>query len=431
MLLAATTASLRLTTSAPVAIDVSADFIDHGFLAGTIDGGSVEQKITTATTTTIVAAPATNIRRRIKYMAFTNVGGSSNTLTVLKTVSGVDYTQMTIVLGVGQSLVYSEATGFEIVDVGSVPSGSSKSIQYNDSGSFGGATKAVINANGSLEAAEDTTPITPSSGYVGIFGRKVGGRMMIAMIGPSGLDTVVQPHLGRNKVARWIPAGNSTTIVADGAAALTSTGTATAANVATTNLHTWQKRVEFLVTVAATNAVAGWWYSAAQWAVGGTTALAGGFHYVCRWGPATGVSTTTNRAFVGMANSTAAPTDVEPSTQVNCCGVGWDAADTNMQFMYNDGAGTCTKIDLGASFPVPTVDRTESYELAMFAPPGGTQSLSYEVTNNVTGAKATGTVTTDLPSTSTLLAPRGWMSVGGTSSVIGVALSSLTIESDY
>jgi hypothetical protein len=151
---------------------------------------------------------------------------------------------------------------------------------------------------------------------------------------------------------------------------------------------------------------------------------------VCRWGAATGVATATNRAFVGMANTTAAPTDVEPSSITNMCGMGWDAADTNIQFMHR-GTGAVTKIDLGASFPVPTTDRTKSYEVAIFSPPGTTQSLQYEVSDLGTGAKATGTITTNLPTTSTLLAPRGWMSVGGTSSVIGIAIMGLYLESDY
>ena len=66
------------------------------------------------------------------------------------------------------------------------------------------------------------------------------------------------------------------------------------------------------------------------------------------------MATTTNRAFFGLAAVTSAPTDVEPSTTVNCVCMGWDAADTNIQIMTNDAAGICTKTDLGASFPVPT-----------------------------------------------------------------------------
>jgi hypothetical protein len=131
-----------------------------------------------------------------------------------------------------------------------------------------------------------------------------------------------------------------------------------------------------------------------------------------------------------MANSTAAPTDVEPSSITNIVGMGWDAADANIQIMHR-GAGAVTKIDLGASFPVPTADRTKAYELALFSKPGTAQEVGYEVTDMATGAVASGAITTNMPSTATLLAPRGWMSVGGTSSVIGIALMGLYVESDY
>ncbi len=308
--------------------------------------------------------------------------------------------------------------------------GSPGQLQFNDAGALAGADKVDVDTDGNLTMDTAYGAVAaPSADKVKIFGRKAGGRGMLAIEGPSGLDTILQPHIGRNKIATWIPAGNSTTITADGAAALTATGTATAANVAVTNRHTLMRRLEYLVTVAATTAVAGFRSTVAQF-LRGSNAGDGGFHYVCRWGPATGVATATNRAFVGMNAATAAPTDVEPSSIVNILGMGWDAADTNIQFMHNDASGAATKIDLGASFPVPTADRTKVYELAMFCAPAGTE-IFYEVTDLATGDKATGSVTTDIPAATTLLAPRGWMSVGGTSSVIGIALMGLYIETDY
>ena len=231
-------------------------------------------------------------------------------------------------------------------------------------------------------------------------------------------------------MALVLPPGNGTGIN-QLAFTVTATGTATTANVSTTNLHTYMRRLDYLVTTASATAVAGLRNNALQWTLGAPSAGNGGFHMIMRWGPATGVATATHRAFAGMRGSVAAPTDVNPSTLTNLCGMGYDAADTNIQFMYNDGSGTATKVDLGASFPKPTADRTTVYEVALFAPPGTTQSLSYEVRNLGTGALATGTVTTDLPATTQLLAPYAYMSVGGTSSVIGLSLMSLYIETDF
>lgn len=272
-----------------------------------------------------------------------------------------------------------------------------------------------------------STPATPAASTMAIFGRKVANRMLPAFIGPSGLDSILQPSIARNKIGFVNANGNATTLGVLGLA-MTATGTATAANVATTNIHTWSKRLDYLVTVAATTAVAGFRSTAAQYGTGNGAGL-GGFFFVCRWAPSTGVATTTTRCFVGLQNSTSAPTDVNPSGILNTIGAGWDNGDTNIQIMHNDGSGAATKVDLGASFPRPSVDRSQMFELAMFCAPN-TTTIYYEFTNIGTGAVATGNYTTKIPSTTTLLTPSGWMSVGGTSSVIGIALCSLYIETD-
>ncbi|MFN5996465.1 MAG: DUF2793 domain-containing protein [Paracoccaceae bacterium] len=312
---------------------------------------------------------------------------------------------------------------------GGSPGGASGEIQFNNAGVFAGAADVEIEG-GQLRLPAIASPTAPAADGLKLFGRKVGGRMMPAFKGPSGLDSSVQPTFARNKMGLFMPAGNGGADSQMGFV-VTAAGTATAENVATTNLHNYMRRRSWRITTASTTAVAGLRGGALQWTLGGTAAGLGGFHLVWRWGPATGVATATHRAFVGMRNTTAAPTDVNPSIQTNICGMGYDSADTNIQFMHNDGTGTATKIDLGAGFPKPNADLTSVYEIALFAPPGTTQSLSYEVTNLVSGAVATGTITTDIPTTSTLLNPYGYMSVGGTSSVIGFATMGLYIESDY
>lgn len=232
----------------------------------------------------------------------------------------------------------------------------------------------------------------------------------------------------RKKVSLWTPAGNTTVISAYGASALTATGTTTTANAASTNLHTSMRRVDILVTTAANNAVAGFRGAANVWWRGDAAGL-GGFNYSCQWGPSTGVATSTNRSFVGLSALTAAPTDVEPSSLVTMIGMGWDAADTNIQLMRNDSAGTAAKIDLGANFPVPSSDRTKAYELRLYCEPNSS-SIAWQVTDLGTDAVASGSVSTDIPASTNFLSPRGWMSAGGTSSVIGIALMNMWIETD-
>jgi hypothetical protein len=299
-------------------------------------------------------------------------------------------------------------------------------IQYNLGGAFAGAANVSIEG-GELRLSAIPTPTPPAANGVKIFGRSVAGRNIPAFVGPSGLDSSLQPFLARNKIAYAQPNGNSTTVSVLGVA-ITAAGTATAANVATTNLHQSLRRIDYLVTTAAATAVAGFRGAATQFFMGNAPGR-GGFMFVCRFGPATGVATGTHRLFCGMRSSTAAPTDVDPSTLTNIVGVGYDAADTQLQIFCNDGSGVATKIPLGTSFPKPSSDRAKVYELALFCPPNGT-SIRYEVTDLDTSAVEAGELTTNIPTSTTLLNHYAYMSVGGTSSVIGMALMSLYIETD-
>lgn len=228
-------------------------------------------------------------------------------------------------------------------------------------------------------------------------------------------------------VVSWkpIPSDNASSRIS--MANLNETGNGTSFPIAVTNRFTYQPRYEYLVTAAALTAVAGFRGVEKLATIGGPAGL-GGFSFTGRWGPATGVSTATNRAFFGLSSISSAPTDVEPSTLLNSVFMGWDAADANIQIMHNDGAGTCTKIDLGASFPVPTVDRTSVYELELSSPAGVTQSVNYLVRDLNSGATSSGTISSNMPSVSTILGFYGYVSSGGTLSVIGMALFSLYLD---
>ena len=287
----------------------------------------------------------------------------------------------------------------------------------------------AIDSDGLDFPAGITTPAAPAADTIRVFGREIANRAILAQVGPSGLSTPLQPLLGRNRVKQYQAVGNATTVPgAFGGSALSGTGTATASTVAVTNVYTRTRLLEYLVTTAATTAVAGFREAAAQHWLSSTAGL-GGFFFVCRFGQATGVTTGTRRCFAGMSSSVAAPTDVQPSSQTNICGVGYDAADTNFWVMHNDGTGTATRIDTGIARP--TADRTSMYELAMFAPPGGGQVVHVQLTNLATAAQFNVSISSvDLPAVGTMLAARGYASVGGTSSVIGFAFGQLYLETD-
>jgi len=265
-------------------------------------------------------------------------------------------------------------------------------------------------------------PPAPPTGHINVFAKLLGGRYIPAFRIATGLTTSLQPHLARNGWAQWRPAANSATISAIGAAALTATGTATAANYATTSLHTRSTRVDYLQTTASTTAVAG--YRIATNVYRGTD----GYHMIARVAPATGTTgVTTQRFFCGMAGATAAPTDVDPSTLTDIVGAGYDAADANWQLYFNDATGTATKVNTGMTRP--SADRSGPFSVMIFAPAGGA-SLSVQLVDETTGATFSSTATTDLLTITTACGPRAYHSVGGTSSVTGLTMFGLYVETD-
>jgi hypothetical protein len=206
--------------------------------------------------------------------------------------------------------------------------------------------------------------------------------------------------------------------------ALTATGTATAYTVANTSRVAAIPAVEALVTTASTTAVAGLRINTLPFRLG-QIGGAGGLYVRPLVRNATGGATATTRGFFGLRGASAAPTDVDPSTLTNIVGLGWDSSDATLSIIYNDGTGTASKFALGTNFPRPTVDRSQAWDFTILS--DGQGNVYWVVRSLANGATASGVITTDIPAGNTLLTFLAYISVGGTSSVIGVGLSMLEI----
>ncbi|WP_374398508.1 DUF2793 domain-containing protein [Tabrizicola sp.] len=322
---------------------------------------------------------------------------------------------------------------------GGSPGGGSGEVQYNNAGVFAGAADVEIEG-GQLRLNAVAAPGAPAAGGVKLYGTDYLGPMRLGFLGPDGKVRMIQSELGEFSVQRFQPAVGLNTLVGENSLNLVASGTASGAAPAITNLHTMKPRLDVLVTTASTTAIAALrpnGGSIRPVRVGRDANAPGGFLARFVWAPATGVSNASHRAFCGLDGTTNVPTDVNPSgATTGIVGMGWDAADANIQIMHNDLSGAATKIDLGSGFPVPTVDRGEVYELQLFSPNSLTQSVSYRVirydtTDNTIAAEATGTITTNLPPVTTLLGPHVRMSVGGVSSVVGIACMGILIGREF
>jgi hypothetical protein len=210
---------------------------------------------------------------------------------------------------------------------------------------------------------------------------------------------------------------NSTTAITEGGVTLSATASTLAPGVAATNFAAKQIRLRYYATVVSTGRYTGLRGSALLWF------LHGGFRFVCDFNISDTAFSSSCQQFYGMAGQT---TDlgyggvslVQVSTLTNLIGVGSDAADTNLQIIHNDATGTATKIDLGVAFPANRTAgaaMTTVYSVILYNAPASANVI-YRVTNNETGAIATGTISTDLPATSqglNVFASRSMGSGGG------------------
>jgi hypothetical protein len=241
------------------------------------------------------------------------------------------------------------------------------------------------------DQANGDDPSPPGSGGLAVYAKSIAGRMMLKQVGPSGLSTAYQPFYGRNKVGYWNPPGNSTTLPeVFGNTAPTTVGTPTIAYVATTNLFTRMRRISFISSATAAT-LASFRVAVAQVTLGDGYGN-GGFYKIIRFGCSDPATVAGARQFCGISATTSAPTNVEPSTLLNCVGVGHGAADTSLSIYYG-GSLAQPPIALGPNFPANTLS-TDAYELALFAPPNKT-CVYYEVTRLNTGDVATGVIVDD------------------------------------
>lgn len=313
--------------------------------------------------------------------------------------------------------------------------------EYDPSASFTGTDKMPTGTYGDIYVPTagtmrvqlvDAAPATPPADTVRLFRQKVGGRNMLAVRGPSGLDAVMQPHMARNKVAWWNPAGNTVTAPpVVGFNTPTTIGTATIRSVATTNMATRAKRMGY-VSAATAGSLSGHQNVSAtsQFTVGNGSGL-GGWHSVTRFCVSDAAAVAGARMFVGVRNAVAAPTNVEPDTLTQCVGVAAISSSNNLHIVYG-GTAAQTKIDLGANFPANSLS-ADLYELSLFSSPYS-GDVYWQVTRLNTGDTASGQIVNSgavvLPTASLLLGVVAWRCNNATALAVGLDLAMHYVETD-
>jgi hypothetical protein len=296
---------------------------------------------------------------------------------------------------------------------------------------------AQIAAKVRLNAIADPVAPPANTGY--LYARSFAGKIVPKWIGPSGLDFLLQTHIGLDKISLWSPIGNATTApnLFGGARAFTTVGTATARNVATTNMAARAKRLGY-VSSNTSGSLASIRTAVAQYTLGvpggGSVPDLGGFLMIIRFVPSDASAVSGERFFAGVWSSTGAPTNVEPSTLTNAIGLAQLSTSSNLQIVYG-GSAAQTPINLGANFPATGLS-TDIYDFILWAPPNSNNTVYYEVVrlntkDRISGILTAATPGTQLPANTTLLsAPVIWKTNNASSSPVGFDLVSAYIATD-
>lgn len=243
--------------------------------------------------------------------------------------------------------------------------------------------------------------------------------------GSGGVGNFVD--LGRTFNVLWCAQPGSTNVSVIGSNSFTGQGTSSAGTISQSNIFTSTPRIIYSESVASTSNRVG--LRDFAWMVAGVT-RGGGWRITGTFGISSGASNSSHRLFFGAYNLNLSPSDVNPSTLTNIIGFGYDSADTQIQFMTNDGSGTATKTALGASFPKPSTDGATMY-LAEIQRLDGGASVTWRLTNLATGDVANGTASADLPATTVLQNFYSYASVGGVNAVIGIAYSRVLLSTIF
>ncbi|SDG13764.1 DUF2793 domain-containing protein [Rhodobacter capsulatus] len=289
----------------------------------------------------------------------------------------------------------------------------------------------VDHTNGRVELAEPVVLPThgavsspPPAGKLALYARDRAGMGWLDVERPSGRHFPLQPHFGVNRIATWAPS-TSATIHTNGMPR-TAVGTAATPTLATTNLSTSMRR--WRMTSAATAGAAAEERSAGWVCWRGNAEGLGGFTYVNRLSLVT--LQATGMGFFGLIGSVAAlSTTLTLSAVVNALGIGFErGTHANWQIVHNDGAGAPTLIDLGAGFPVAST--TNVLTLYIAAAPNDS-AVGIRVVEEVSGAVAEATITTDMPAAAQLLSPRNYLNNGSTAAAVAYDCSGVYVETDY
>lgn len=276
----------------------------------------------------------------------------------------------------------------------------------------------LVDDSGRLTLPPAATPSAPSAGNAAIYVRNLAGRPLPATLAPLGAESWLQPSLGTNNIALWLP-GVTTTAGINFGVSWTVIATQSHPAQASTNFLTAMRRAQFQTTTTIGNGSGV--RAAANTFWRGNAAGLGGFFFFAR----VGVVTFQSAMQIAVCLLPTAALGGEPSAVNNHICLRKDSTDTNWFFSTRNGT-TATPVDLGLAVAAGQV-----LDLYVWAGPNASD-ITYRVERIDSASVLANNVTTSstLPVSTTFIAPSAQVRTT-TANAVAIALAKIYVESNY
>lgn len=161
MIFVNTTDKLQLITSSTAALDVFVDYVDMDNTTKAVTPGRQLTKISTATTTDIMAAPASGSTRKVKVVGINNTSATTaNTVTAQYNANATLYQIDSWIVGASERVRFIEGAGWSPIDssgrvktpTAALPTGNSNTADVTANASATYLTGASLQIGGRIQA---------------------------------------------------------------------------------------------------------------------------------------------------------------------------------------------------------------------------------------------------------------------------------------
>jgi hypothetical protein len=249
--------------------------------------------------------------------------------------------------------------------------GTNSQVQYNNNGSFDGATNVNISSGDkNLILVSNATASSPGTASLKLYSNNQTGIDEVHLIPSIGIESILQSSLAQKIVGRLYV--NSASVTSDGfwtsAIGFAGSGVLHTRSLDATNLLPNYMYNSWTTGAGANLNVAVYYSLAGRAAMVGSNTYGGQSKLTITFGLPTYASTQRMFAgYSGVANQLLTTQNV--SNNPNIIGVGKDAFDSTFQIMYNGGSGSASKVDTGI-----TPNSNDVYRATVFLPSNGTAS---------------------------------------------------------